>query len=165
MITLTTVLFISLTSLVCGIVIGALVTRLNRPTGQQRELESELQKAQEELATYRHDITNHFAETAQRINTLNQSYRDVHDHLASSALKFANVEISRQMLGKTSSSESLIKETLPTDESIEPPRDWAPKTPGETGMLSESYGIDSSFAHDVKTPAKKSSTQAASNLD
>jgi uncharacterized membrane-anchored protein YhcB (DUF1043 family) len=55
-----------------------------------------LQEAEQELSSYRDDVTKHFTETSRLVNNLTQSYRDVHEHLASSAMKLTNPAISQQ---------------------------------------------------------------------
>ena len=88
--------------LVLGCVLGVLLARTaSFQQGQQRKsrmLEAKLQEAEKELARYQQEVTDHFAQTAALVNNLTQSYREVHEHLVTNALKLANVDISRQLL-------------------------------------------------------------------
>ena len=71
-----------------------------------------------------------------------QSYRQIHEHLATSAIRLASPEIGRQLLKSGGSSLSLVDadgNPLVSAEDIEAPRDYAPKVPG--GVLSEAYGL------------------------
>ena len=142
MFSLTTLVIVAIITLVCGCILGTLLAKTLLPQQQKtRVLETKLQESEEKIKDYQEQVTNHFAETAKLVNTLTQSYRDVHEHLANNALKLANVDISRQLLGKTDSDDELINDNPITEESVQPPRDWAPKLQGNQGTLSESYGL------------------------
>ena len=140
MFSLTTLLIISSAAFIIGYLLSLLFTRTLSATEQKtRELEVQLQQAEQRLTDYQQEVTEHFAETAKRVNNLTQNYRDVHEHLAGSALKLANVDISRQLL---SSKVDDAKHESQTDTSIsnegfEAPKDWAPSE----GTLSEDYGL------------------------
>ncbi|TQV80212.1 DUF1043 family protein [Exilibacterium tricleocarpae] len=126
-----------------GCVVGALLSRsLNPREKQNRDLEQRLQQAEQRLSGYQQEVTEHFAQTSQLVNSLTQSYREVHEYLASSALKLSNPDVSRQILeagkGKLPSDNS----TVIDKDNFEPPRDWAPKEPGSKGALSEDYGLE-----------------------
>ena len=74
-----------------------------------------------------------------------QSYRQIHEHLATSAIRLASPEVGRQLLKAGGSDLSLVDEEgnpLISAEDIQPPRDYAPKVPG--GILSEDYGLNDS---------------------
>ena len=142
MYSLTAVIVTACVTLLTGIVIGALLNRLASPQAQKsRDLENALKRAEDQLSTYQQEVTEHFAETAKRVNHLTQSYREVHEQLASDALKLANVEISRQLLPQNNAEEHLLGEASLHDDNYQAPRDWAPKVPGQEGALSESFGL------------------------
>ena len=72
-----------------------------------------------------------------------QSYRHIHEHLATSAIRLASPEVGRQLLKAGGSDLSMLDadgNPLINAEDIQPPRDYAPKVPG--GILSEEYGLD-----------------------
>lgn len=135
-----------LTALLCtlgGGIIGALLVRSLHPREQlNRDLEQRVQEAEEKLTDYQQEVTEHFAQTSQLVNSLTQSYKDVHEYLANSALKLTNPDISRQILEAANGKLLAGNESVITEEDFEPPRDWAPKSPGEKGALSEEYGLD-----------------------
>lgn len=140
---LSTLIATGVGGLIGGCVIGALLARTMHPQEQQnRELETRLQQAEDKLNNYQHEVTEHFAETSQLVNNLTQSYKEVHEFLANGALKLTNPDISRQIIeagdGKLISREKAEE----ADTHTEQPRDWAPKEPGETGQLSEEFGLD-----------------------
>lgn len=151
MFTLSVLISIALVTFIIGCVLGAVLTRVLSPQEQKaRSLESKLQDSEHKLSEYQQEVTEHFAQTAQLVNTLTQSYRDVHEHLSSDALKLANVDISRQLLKSASSDkDQLLGDTSIREDDFQPPKDWAPKTPGKEGTLSENFGL---HEDDYSTP-------------
>ena len=89
---LTTLMVFSLLALIIGILLGALALRR---FGGQSDLERRLQQSEQQFKDYQTDVTEHFAETSRRVNALTQSYREVHDYLASSAMKLTNPQMSQ----------------------------------------------------------------------
>lgn len=87
-----TVIVFSLLALLIGITVGALAFRR---FGGQSELARRLQDAEQKFKDYQADVTEHFAETSRRVNDLTRSYKDVHEYLASSAMKLTNPQLSR----------------------------------------------------------------------
>jgi uncharacterized membrane-anchored protein YhcB (DUF1043 family) len=133
----TILLIVATAAFAVGCLLTLLMTRtLSSSEQKTRDLETRLQQAEENMVNYQQQVTEHFSETAQLVNNLTQSYKEVHEHLTGSALKLANVDISRQLLSTNITSGS--NEELPiADEDFEPPKDWAPSD----GTLSESYGL------------------------
>lgn len=131
-------LIISIIIFIVGIVIGVVIGRALVPPQQQKDLEKRLTTAQQDLDTYQQDVAKHFMETSERVGELTQSYRDLHQHLAKGALSLTNTDIGRQVIEA-----GATKESIPQMDngSIEAPRDWAPRTPGSQGMLSEDFGL------------------------
>jgi len=142
-----TLIIVGLICLLGGGAIGALVFRSFDTRSQNRALEERAFRAEDELKRYQQDVAEHFAKTSELVNGLTQSYRDVYEHLANSALKLTTPALSRQIL--ESANTQLLgtgnNTTFLTEEQIEAPRDWAPKT--ATGQLSEEYGLHEE--HDV----------------
>lgn len=158
----TTVLATAAISLIIGVLIGAVLTRsLGTREQHNRELERKLEDTEQRLSSYQQQVTEHFTETSQRVNKLTQSYKEVHEYLANSALELANPEISRQLLEAGSGD---LKEPKPTreyktendlipEDTVLPPRDWAPKKDGEEGQLSEEFGFDNESEDIAQTTA------------
>ncbi|MGH1485674.1 MAG: YhcB family protein [Cellvibrionaceae bacterium] len=145
MFSLTTLAIVGAAALLVGCILGSLLSRTLSPQQQKaRTLETKLQEAEQQLKEYQQEVTDHFAETSKLVNNLTQSYRDVHEHLASDALKLANVDISRQLLSNANGDDTLLGDTSINEEDFQPPKDWAPKTPGAEGTLSEGYGLKES---------------------
>ncbi|WKD50773.1 YhcB family protein [Microbulbifer spongiae] len=128
---------------ILGLILGAFLAFLTvrgRTSGERsQELEQRLQEANDKLRDFQLQVNEHFDQTAQLVHNLTESYRDVHEYLANSALRLSNQDIGRQMLeagsGKLQNDDSQLKD-------MEPPRDWAPKEPGTKGTLAEDYGLD-----------------------
>ncbi|WP_018013747.1 YhcB family protein [Teredinibacter turnerae] len=149
MLTITEVILFSLETLimVCAIVLcvgallGALISRTFLPPEQKRDLEQSLQLTRQELSQYQQDVAQHFAETSKLVHNLTQSYKEVHEHLAKGAVELTNSEISRKIIAAGEGTLNLEGTSI-EGAAVEPPKDWAPKTPGESGTLSEDYGHD-----------------------
>lgn len=125
-----------------GGLLGALISRTIFPPEQQKLLEDSLKSSRDELDRYQQDVAEHFAQTASLVQNLTQSYKEVHDHLASGALNLTSPEISQKMLRAGDESLGLeVVDKLET-QNVQPPKDWAPKVPGQAGTLSEEYGLE-----------------------
>jgi len=131
---------------------GAIISRTLIPPEQQRELEQNLQSARKELDKYHQDVALHFAETSQLVNNLTKSYKEVHEHLAKGAIQLTNPEISKQILAAGDGQLGIEAHEAINTEDFHPPKDWAPKTPGQTGTLSEEYGLNDDHEEDMASP-------------
>lgn len=153
MFSLTALIIVAVVTVIAGCAIGALLSRTLSPQEQKtRTLETKLQEAEQQLTQYQQEVTEHFAETSKLVGNLTQSYRDIHQHLAGNALKLANVDISRQLLSNSvDAGEQSIDDAPIGEEGFQPPRDWAPKTPGQEGTLSESYGLKETEEYEKPT--------------
>ena len=99
MFSLITLISVAAAALIFGCLLGVLLNRtLSSQEQKARALKTKLQDSEKQLLQYQQEVTQHFAQTANLVNTLTQSYNVVHEHLASDALKFANVYITRQLL-------------------------------------------------------------------
>jgi uncharacterized membrane-anchored protein YhcB (DUF1043 family) len=145
--TLELVVIISLAALLFGLGLGVLLGRLKFGQGGSNQLANRLQQAEAELENYQHQVAKHFVDTSQRISDLTQSYRDLHQHLAEGAARLASPDISRKLL-EAAEAKSVVADVIDQlSVSLEPPKDWAPKTPGQKGGLSDDFDDD-----DKKTP-------------
>lgn len=156
MFSLITLIGVAAAALILGCIIGAILSKtFSSQEKKSRTLETKLQDSEKQLTQYQQEVTQHFAQTADLVNSLTQSYKDVHEHLVGDALKLANVDISRQLLKSSEESELLSEPTMDGSE-FHPPKDWAPKTPGSEGTLSETFGLNESS--DVDTDINKAAT-------
>lgn len=140
MFSLSTLVFTGFFFLLCGTALGAFLLHIFRSNVYSRELEQRLNDAESTLQSYQRDVAESFSQTSHHIQNMTQSYREMHEHLANSALKLATPEISRKILeSNTSLGDS--NTSYINAQHIEPPRDWAPKAVGSKGTLSEDYGL------------------------
>lgn len=153
-------------TLVVGVVIGAILARIlqaSSPQGAQQQLK----ELQERFDSYQSEVVNNFGVTAELINKLSQSYQEVQEHMQHSAERLATDEKSRELLLACLGQQGHIQisppdvepvtddepepqaaaepapkaSAEPEQEAVEPPKDYAPKTEGEPGMLDENYGL------------------------
>lgn len=150
MVSFSTLIVACLISLVIGGGLGAFLLYLFRAQVYSRELEQRLHDAEGTLQSYQRDVAEHFAQTSQLVNNLTQSYRDVHEHLANSAMKLATPAISKQILDSANSNLLGGEKSYINEQHFEAPRDWAPKAIGSKGTLSEDYDLHDDH-HDDKT--------------
>ena len=149
MISITTII-ISAACFLIGAGLGHLYSRKNQPSDRStQDLEKKLAKTEQQLRRYQQEVTEHFLKVSHLTTNMTQSYRKIHEHLATSAIRLASPEIGRQLLKASGTELNLTDEDgnpLLSTEDIQPPRDYAPKVPG--GVLSEDYGLNDEGAVD-----------------
>jgi uncharacterized membrane-anchored protein YhcB (DUF1043 family) len=139
---LTIVIAVGAALLVLGLGIGLLLGRRTSIADQKhREVERKLDQVLQDKKAYEDEVVEHFSDTARLLNGLTESYRDVHNHLATGAANLC------QGLGPVSLDRlenSADNPEIPAHlADIQPPLDYAPKTsPDEKGMLNEEFGLD-----------------------
>ncbi|WP_020210192.1 YhcB family protein [Gilvimarinus chinensis] len=143
MFSLVTIIVAVLVSLLVGCAAGYILSRNGSGGGRNAEMQKRLQEAEQALDLYQRDVTEHFARTTELVHSLNESYRDMHEHLATSALKLSTPEISRQLLADAEHQLPGGNESI-EHAKVEAPRDWAPKREGHKGTLSEDYDLETS---------------------
>ena len=136
-------------SVFAGIGIGVTFGRKGgRDSKKLRDLEEILEKERQKMDLYEKKVLTHFSQTAQLVNKLTDSYREVHTHLANGAEDLCQGKSSEIILQL----EGINKEPS-IQEDIKPPLDYAPKTsPKQRGVLNESFGIEKNFDkedHDI----------------
>ncbi|MDA8645952.1 DUF1043 family protein [Porticoccaceae bacterium] len=137
---------------------GVVLTRHFSPTtgnntSESIELQKQLDKSNQQLKRYQQEMSDHFITVSHLTANVTQSYRQIHEHLASSAIRLASPEIGRQLLKSGGGDLSLHDNDgnpLIDLEDIQAPRDYAPKVPG--GVLSEEYGLTEADNDDATAP-------------
>tara|TARA_R110000823_G_scaffold91174_3_gene201106 strand:- start:24092 stop:24577 length:486 start_codon:yes stop_codon:yes gene_type:complete len=128
--------------LLAGLALGVLIGRRTSSSGQKyREVERKLDQVLQDKKRYEDDVVEHFTETAQLLNSLTDSYRQVHNHLAKGASTLCQGEgpVALDHLTNNRDPEDIPADLVP----IRPPLDYAPKSsPDEKGMLNEEFGIE-----------------------
>lgn len=145
-----------------GVVLGALFQRTFKGSSSKtKRLEQKLTEVQDSYTKYQTEVSAHFMETARKVQTLNNSYRDVHQQLAKGAQRLCNDDEAEDFLaisvamnngrGKTYNSED-----KGDSNSQLPPMDYAPKeTPDQAGTLSEGFGLADRDDSSQQDPASK----------
>ena len=138
-----TIIITATTFFLIGAGLGHLFARQNRSGDHSvQDLEKKLAQSERQLKRYQQEVTEHFLKVSHLTTSMSQSYRQIHEHLATSAIRLASPEIGRQLLKSGGADINLTDEDgnpLLSTEDVQPPRDYAPKVPG--GILSEDYGL------------------------
>lgn len=129
-------------ALVVGLLAGLLMGRRSSPASQKhREVERKLDQVMQDKKAYEDEVVEHFSDTARLLNNLTESYRDVHNHLATGAASLCqgNGPVSLDRLESRGDPTEIPAHLA----DIQPPLDYAPKTsPDEKGMLNEEFGLE-----------------------
>ncbi len=142
MTTLTSILIAAAFFLI-GAAVGHLFSKkVDQGDKSVRELEKKLEKSEQKLKRYQQEVTEHFVAVSHLTSNVAQSYKQIHEHLATSAIRLASPEVGRQLLKSGGSDLNLLDSEgnpLINIDDIEVPRDYAPSVPG--GILNEGYGL------------------------
>lgn len=142
MYSLTVLISVAAAVLIVGLLLGMLAGRRTSKEGQRyREVERKLDQVMQDKKAFEDEVVDHFADTAKLLNNLTESYRDVHNHLASGAASLCQGKgpVALDQL-QNEADPHLIPEQLAD---VQPPLDYAPKSsPDEKGMLNEEFGLD-----------------------
>jgi len=133
---------IGIGSLAIGVCVGVIAASRLRNTTPARitALEESLQELTTQHQKYRENVGEHFSMTAELIQHMTESYRDVYQHLANGAQELCSGDIANKLLP---ASEDNVFGSARGDNALQPPRDYAPKqNPAQTGALSEEFGIE-----------------------
>ena len=149
----------ALGGLALGLVIGMLIAgRLNASPSRIRELEARVRQLTDSHAAYRASVGEHFSTTAELVQHMTESYRDVYQHLANGAQHLCPDEVASKLL-PTVSGTVFDKQDNPEDASaLRPPRDYAAKqSPDQKGVLAEDFGLEKiQPAEDEEIPLQQS---------
>lgn len=98
MVSTASVIVIALLSLALGAIAGGLLWRTFGPGDKgKQDLEKRLADAERRLSDYQSEVSEHFVETSRRVNELTRNYKDVHEYLASSAVKLTTPSLGREL--------------------------------------------------------------------
>ena len=130
-------------------------------TGQKnRKLMRKLNTIENEFHTHQQRVTDHFDTSATLLNQLTSTYKDIHNHMASSAEMLCQdhhikEKLDTVLLGSSTilsggGTNGTLRRNYPTPS--QQPRDYAPKKiPNEIGMLSEEFNINKAGNHSTIT--------------
>ena len=149
---------IAIGGLAVGVVIGVVfANKLGTSPARVQELENQIRQLKQDHNEYRDDVSDHFSMTAELVQHMTESYRDVYQHLASGAQDLCSTEVAGKLLPAKSGD---VFENSNEEESsgLMPPKDYATKqNPEQKGALSEEFGLSKSKpVNDEEIPAQAS---------
>ncbi|MGR5132803.1 Z-ring associated protein ZapG [Vibrio alfacsensis] len=125
----------AIVGLLVGTIVGVIISRLTTPEyKKQKSVQKELEAAKFELEQQRQELVDHFAQTAEMLDTLGKDYTKLYQHMAktSSELLPNLPEQDNPFDKKTAMSSEQIEEDQP--DVNEQPKDYAN---GATGLLKD----------------------------
>lgn len=162
---------ISILTLVTGGVIGYFAGRFGTSATKQRDLNLQLEDSQRQLDAYKQQVNQHFERTAELVNDMTESYKAVHQHLATGSEALCDADTSKleaapikpgiadqtekapapapeqpapateQSAAVNADADAKEAPAAETENIPAPPLDYAPKTPDQEGTLSENFGV------------------------
>ena len=143
-------------TLLLGMLVGALIARSMMPsTRKQRELERNVDRLLQQQKDYQHEVVEHFTDTAKLLGNLAESYRDVHNHLASGAGNLCDDQAG-SILRRLPDSSIAEVPLAPDPDSVQAPLDYAPKaSPFATGVLNEEFGLEKRNEVEAEIPKEE----------
>lgn len=125
-----------------GVIVGG---RLSIGSSRVQELEAQVRQLKSDHRAYRDNVSDHFSQTAQLVQHMTDSYRDVYQHLAGGARELCSPEVANQLL--PARDDAAFSADGP--DGAVPPRDYADRLgPKQKGALSEEFGIEKSRPDD-----------------
>lgn len=76
-------IFYLFSAVLLGLVVGALIMYFS--TGANKDSDKTIAELEKKIKTYQNDVAEHFEKTADLVDDLTQSYKNVFDHLGKSA--------------------------------------------------------------------------------
>src|SRR5690554_2534908 len=132
--------FTGIVCLAIGVAAGLLIARQGQMSSPVKvsELETQVESLKRTQAEYREQVIEHFNTSAELVQQMTESYRDVYQHLATGAQSLCTDDVASRLLP---ASDSFPDER--DDDQLEPPKDYAPRRdPSQTGALSEEFGLE-----------------------
>ena len=124
-----------------GVVLGVVLTdNLGTASHRVKNLENQIKTLRESHVEYKDSVSEHFNTTAELVQKMTESYKEVYQHLASGAQDLCTTEVASKLLPASSDA---AFETPNEDQESVPPKDYATKkSPNQIGALSEDFGIE-----------------------
>lgn len=135
-------------ALAIGIILGVVLTQIARrvSSGSSASTQAQLESLQLRFEEYQQEVASHFKTTAGLVSRLNRDYQDIQQHMTQGAVDLAPDEMTRERLLASLHQDTPLVASKPRGsdpevfDSLEPPRDYAPKTEGP-GTLSEDFNL------------------------
>ena len=89
----------AIAALAVGIVIGVVfASRLNTSPSRVHELENQIRNLKENHIEYEDSVSDHFSMTAELVQHMTESYKEVYQHLATGAQDLCSTEVASKLL-------------------------------------------------------------------
>lgn len=145
-------------AIVAALIVGWLLSRLFQGTAgkDKASMRRQLDELKQQHQAYQINVTEHFSRTTELIEELNDNYSRIQNHLNHGAEQFIKPEyrLESARTGEVSL-EDLAPNASDSETQFGGPRDYAPKTPDQEGMLSETYGFKRTELEAEAQAAKK----------
>ena len=135
---------IGIACLALGVVAGvAFASRMNNSPSRINELENQIRSLEESHDQYKGDVSDHFSMTAELVQQMTESYRDVYQHLAMGAQDLCSGEVAEKLL--PAGSDAVFENSIEENSGFGAPKDYAAKQkPDQKGALAEDFGLGKS---------------------
>lgn len=130
----------ALVGLLIGTVLGIIISRITTPGyKKQKTIQKDLESAKFELEQQKQDLTDHFAKTADMLDSLGKEYTKLYQHMAKTSSELLpSLPEQDNPFSKKVAEQSDASIKAPTDKTSsvisEAPKDYAS---GSTGLLKE----------------------------
>jgi len=126
------------------VVVGVLfASKLNIGSSRVQELESQVRTLKENHNEYRDSVSDHFSMTAELVQHMTESYKEVYQHLASGAQDLCSTEVAGKLLPTETDAVFETNDTPEEANGLIAPKDYATKqSPQQKGALSEEFGLE-----------------------
>ena len=137
---------IAIGALAVGVVIGVVLSsRLSTSPSRVQDLENQIRDLKDNHNDYRDSVSGHFGMTAELVQHMTESYKEVYQHLATGAQELCSQEVASKLLPASSDAVFENNDTNEGSTGLIPPKDYAAKqNPDQKGALSEDFGLDKS---------------------
>lgn len=131
----------ALVGLLVGLVLGVALSRLTTPSyKKQKSVQKDLESAKFELEQQKQDLTDHFAQTADMLDSLGKEYTKLYQHMAKTSTELLpNIPdqdnpFVKKIAHQQGTDSNEVSQTADIQPLNEAPKDYAS---GSTGLLKE----------------------------
>lgn len=131
----------ALVGLLVGLVLGVALSRLTTPSyKKQKSVQKDLESAKFELEQQKQDLTDHFAQTADMLDSLGKEYTKLYQHMAKTSTELLpNIPdqdnpFVKKIAHQQGTDSDEVSQTADIQPLNEAPKDYAS---GSTGLLKE----------------------------
>ncbi len=177
---ITLIVYFALTFIV-GLGIGMLFLRFRVKSSLEKAekvegLESKIQDQEQELDSFKEEVSDHFVETASLVNQMTQSYKAVYEHLEKGAYKLvgeenlqkrlADVQAELEFIGQPRLTDEIAATELDADEVVTPvASDVQEEASGEAEVLSPVAEVVSEGEVAAEAESVDADTQIVSEVE